>query len=173
MSAPGLFMHLPGTVTQSDVEIEGALYDVAIVLDRTAEGGVRATAVTVTAHDGSPPVTGTTLRAVRVWDLVQQAILLAAHRGRRKVANEVTTTEVLTSTLSDADAEQLRLHGPTDKSLEWVAHFYNLAQAVGLPPAKQVQLAIGLPRTTATKWIKRARDKGLLSPKGEQTDGKH
>jgi hypothetical protein len=64
--------------------------------------------------------------------------------------------------LSDQDVAYLRLQGPTDDSLEWVAYFYNLAGVLGLPPARQVEVGLDLPRTTATKWIRRARDKGLL-----------
>jgi transposase-like protein len=52
----------------------------------------------------------------------------------------------------------------------WV---YNVASLVGLPPAKKVERELGLPRTTASKWIRRARDMGLISPEERNTDGKH
>jgi hypothetical protein len=37
---------------------------------------------------------------------------------------------------------------------------------LGLPPAKQVELSFEVPRTTASKWVRRARERGFL-------DGKH
>src|ERR1019366_3914696 len=80
--APGLFMGLPGVATFEDAELEGALYDVEMTLDMTAEG-IRPTSVKVSAQEGSPPVTGTTLRALRVWDLAREAILLGISRGAR------------------------------------------------------------------------------------------
>jgi hypothetical protein len=47
-------------------------------------------------------------------------------------------------------------------TLEWVAFFYNLGRAVGLPPARQVELELNVPRTTASKWVRRAREEGLI-----------
>lgn len=163
--APGLFMSLPGTVRATDTELDdGDLYDVTMVLDLTPEG-VRPTSVTVTAQGDSRPITSTTLRAVKVWAIAQEGILLGLWRGRANLVNgRIASVDMLdnVTALSDAEVTQLRQQGPTDESLEWVANFYNLGTMLGLPPAKQVEVNLGLPRTTATKWIKRARDKGLL-----------
>lgn len=47
-------------------------------------------------------------------------------------------------------------------TLAEVAETYQSAVSRGLPPAKSVQDRFGLPRTTATKKIKKARESGLL-----------
>ncbi len=170
--APNLVATVPGVGTIQGVDIDGSPYDVEMTMDMTAEG-MRPTSVTVTACAGSPPVTGTTLRSVRVWDLARHVILAAVDRGtiERAGPHSVRVVERGLS-LTDADAARLRRDGPTDESLDWVATCYNLALVLGLPPAKQVQVELQLPRTTATKWIKRARDKGLLGAE-EAGDGEH
>jgi len=68
--------------------------------------------------------------------------------------------------LSDEEVARLRKQGPTDETLGWVAYFYNLAGILGLPPAKQVEVSLRVPRTTASKWVRRAKEKGLI-------DGEH
>lgn len=170
--APGVFMGLPGTATFEPVDIGGAPYAVAITFGMTADGP-RPAAVTVTAAEGSPPVTSSTLRAVKVWDLARAGIITGAHRGRSEATSDGgTATELLSTSLTDQDIELIRLRGPVRESLEWAAWFYNLARVLGLPPAKQVELELGLPRTTAAKWIRRARDMGLISPTEGSTNGK-
>jgi hypothetical protein len=164
--APGLFMYLPTAWTVPDVEIEGSLYDVEMTLDLTAEG-VRPTSVTVTAHEGSPPVSGTTLRALRVWDMARDGILAGVNRGSSSTSHGVTrwamTLADTTPGLSDDEVARLRLQGPTDETLGWVAYFYNLAGVLGMPPARFVEVNLVVPRTTASKWVRRAREKGLIS----------
>ena len=130
--------------------------------------------MTVTAPEGSPPLTSTILRAVPVQRLARAAILAGVQRGRRKRTSDGgTSTEILSPGLDDKDLELVRLRGPVPESLEVAAWVYNVAHLVGLPPARQVELTLGLPRTTASKWIKRARDMGLIGPEERNTDGKH
>ena len=160
--APGLFMAVPGLARFTDVELESAFYDVEMTLDMTKEG-IRPTSVKVAAQEGSPPVTGTTLRALRVWDLARAAIPLGISRGaqtEQEGGSFVTST--VSNALPDEDVARLRAQGPTDETLGWVAYFYNLAGVLGLPPAKQVEVSLEVPRTTASKWVRRAREKGLI-----------
>ena len=165
--APGLFMGLPGVATFEDAELEGALYDVKMTLDMTAEG-IRPTSVTVTAQQDSPAVTGTTLRALRVWDLAREAILIGVSRGTRTDTKDGSfEVGIMGSALPNEEVARLRAQGPTDETLGWVAYFYKLGDVLGLPPAKQVEVSLQLPRTTASKWVRRAREKGLIA------DGKH
>src|SRR4051812_13355293 len=124
--APGITLELPASAYFQDVELEGSPHRVHMRLEMTSEG-VRPTQVTV---DGkSRPVTGTALRAVRVWDLAEQAIRL----GLKRAGGAPTM-------LSAKKIRQLRELGPQQESLEWVAFFYNLGRAMGLPPARQVEL---------------------------------
>lgn len=159
--AKGMFMTLPGIGKLEGMLLHGALYDVEMTVNLTNEG-IRATAVKVTAQPGSPPVTGTILRAVKVWDALREVIVLSTRRGSRLDRGVLVRVEGL----SDEKLVALRQQGPTDETLEWVAYFYNLGGVLGLPPAKQVELSFQVPRTTASKWVRRARERGLL-------DGKH
>lgn len=161
--ARGVFLWLPGTATFTAVDLDGAPYTVQLVLD-TRDGEIRPVSVTVTAPSGSPPVTGTTLRAVRIAELTRTGILAGVQRGRRKSKAGGTGTEILSPGLGDKDLELLRLRGPVRESLEVLAWVYNLAGFLGLPPAKQAGLELGLPRATVTRWVRRAKDMGLIGP---------
>lgn len=159
--APGLFMALPGVATIENVDLEGGLYDVELTLDMTPDG-IRPTSVKVTAQAGSPHVTGTTLRAVRVWDLARHAILTGVHRGSSSASDGVTRWDLASPALPDTEIARLRAQGPTEETLTEVALLYNFAGVLGLPPAKFVEVNLEIPRTTASKWVRRAREKGLV-----------
>jgi len=171
--APGLFMWLPGTAAFEPVALDGAPYRVELRLDMTPDG-IRPVSVTVTAPEGSPPVTGTTLRAVQVQNLTRTGIIQGALRGRSETTvKDGTSIELLSPSRTEQDIELIRLRGPVRESLEVAAYLYNLAGLIGLHPAKEVERELGLPRTTATKWIRRARDMGLIGPTEGSTDGEH
>jgi hypothetical protein len=158
-------MQLPGTVTCEDVDLCGAPYTVTIGLDMTADG-IRPVCVTVAVPEGSPPVTSTVLRAVPLQELTRAGILTGALRGRLGTTDGGgISIDILSTNLTDQETELIRLRGPVPESLEWAAYLYNMAELVGLPPARQVADGLGLPHPTATKWIKRAKDMGLIGPK--------
>jgi transposase len=54
--------------------------------------------------------------------------------------------------------------GPSDEDLRAVADVYGLAFVTGGAPTKTVMERLGLPRSTAGRWIKMARERGLLGP---------
>lgn len=64
-------------------------------------------------------------------------------------------------------AKVCRFQGPTPETLGWVALIYGSAKELGLPPARQVEKDLGLPRTTASKWVRRARQQGFIQQKGD------
>lgn len=163
--APELFMNLPCRATFSDYEADGALVNVTLTLGLTAEG-VRPTAVKVADPSAERPISGTTLRAVKVHDLARYAIATAVYRGRPNyIEGRLVSIDELAEArvLSDEETRRIRAQGPVDESLRWVVDFYNLGLILGLPPARQVELSLGLPRTTASKWIRRAREAGMLN----------
>src|SRR5690625_2012825 len=49
--------------------------------------------------------------------------------------------------------------------LAQVAQIYNRAADEGLPPARQVEVELDAPRTTVAKWVRRAKDEGLIPDK--------
>ncbi len=162
--APGLFMALPGKGKFSGMELDGALYDVEMLFHKTPHG-VRPMSVTVTSHDSAVPITGTALRALRVWDAARSAIVHGVDReGYEPTQNHPPGMVMEKWGLSDQKIEAIRKQGPTSESLEWVAFLYNLAEVLGYPPTKQVETVLGLPRATASNWVRRARDKDLLPP---------
>jgi hypothetical protein len=55
-------------------------------------------------------------------------------------------------------------HGPTDRALRWVAHFYRWGYAVSYGGTKAVEELLGLPRSTAGRWVEMAREAGYLGP---------
>jgi hypothetical protein len=101
-------------------------------------GGDRVVCEQLTCHqrNGAAPVTSAGMTHIRVADLVYQA-------AREALA------------LSDSD-------GPAAHPLRAVGQIYALAYACGGSPRKQVMETLGLPRTTANRWIKRAREEGHL-----------
>jgi hypothetical protein len=158
---PGVFVQLPGTATVGGVDLAGISCTVALDLDMTADG-IRAVSITVTTDSGVP-VTGTMLRALRVADLTRAVTPDVLMRGRSERTGGDIAITILPATLDDRDRELARLRGPRNReSLEWAAWFYNVGLLAGVPPARQVELGLGLPHSTAAKWIARARAAGLI-----------
>lgn len=159
---------LPGTLTVAHVPAENQ--DVSFRVE-LVENVLRPTAITVSSRTGEE-VTSTDLRAVNVKQLWRSAIVqhLVYRRGYHSWET-VDLKQVLIESpiqLPDEDLERLRLRGPEHDTLEYVADIYSLGRLLGLAPALYVQQAFAgenlepLPRTTATKWIKKARDLGLI-----------
>lgn len=168
--APGVLLGLPGTATFEGEDLGGAPYTVSLVLDMR-DGRVRPVSVTVTAPEGSPPVTSTVIRAVRVRDLFREAVG-AALRAQTETADDGGTRTDVFPPPGKRDIELMVARGPVRESLEYTAFIYRRARVAGLDPAREVQLELGLPRTTATRWIRRAKETGLV-PEEEGTHGEH
>ena len=131
------------------------------------DGVLQPTTVRVTARDGVP-LTGTMLRQVPVRGMANELIFTAA--GEVGIFDGTVTFAYKGGiVIADEERERIRLQGPTDESLRMAADLYQLGRAVGLSPAKFVETNLGMPRTTVTKWIRRARNKGLI----EDFDGEH
>ncbi len=94
-----------------------------------------------------PPVTSATMRELPIGRLMADA--LAAQVGQLRHESEV---------IDETSDELLR-----------VAAAYRSAYAIGLPPTKHVAEKLGIPGSTATKKVMRAREVGLL---GRTTPGK-
>lgn len=61
------------------------------------------------------------------------------------------------------DARALAAQGPAAETLYWVSRWYRLALLLGDPPTQRVASTLGIPRSTAGRWVTRARDRGLLT----------
>ena len=119
--ADGITFLLPAPVHFFGLDIDGSPYDVSMVLRMTSEG-VRPAQVAVAARDGSPHITGTTLRAVKVWDLAIRAIRL----GLDRVGGEATM-------LSDERAKQLQLRAPRTRRFGG-SHLLQPRRPIGFAP---------------------------------------
>jgi hypothetical protein len=60
--------------------------------------------------------------------------------------------------------EGLSEEGPTDRTLRWTAHLYRYGLAIEYNPTKSVEESLGVPRSTAGRWIAKARERGYLEP---------
>jgi hypothetical protein len=98
----------------------------------------------------SLPVTGETLRMLPIAAMLRDAV--AAYMAERP--------EMF---LPQGDLRELAAAGPTDDTLRAVARVYRAAALLGDPPARRVVEAFGIPRGTASGWVMRARDRGLLT----------
>jgi hypothetical protein len=54
--------------------------------------------------------------------------------------------------------------GPDDEALQLVSAYYVLASMVGVPPRTYVADRLGIPRSTASRWIALAREAQYLDP---------
>lgn len=89
---------------------------------------------------------------------------------------ETTDGTPIPSRLTDEQATAIRKAGPSsDDTLRWVARLYTRAWALHVPPAQEVQDQLKLTRPTTSVWLRRARDRGLLTdPLGKDAPaGKH
>lgn len=170
--APGLVVKLPVVGHFTNLDIEGNRYNLDLVLDMTSEG-IKPVDLRLRPDATAPGLTSTILRALKIGELTQQVLLRSVESGDVHSSDYEITIDSHgpVAELSEHDIQRIREQGPTDESLQWTANFYNLGQVLGLPPAKQVELNLGLPRTTASKWVRRAREKGLLveTISGERT----
>lgn len=165
--APGVVFELPGIVTATDVDLGEGRFNVRILLDQTKEG-IRPVEVLVQSQDGDQraPVTGTTLRAVKVWELARIGLQGVAAKGS-DFTDYVSPPGERGDRGIGADSGvpnlvELKREGPTGESLKWAAYYYNLASILGLPPLKAVAEALDLSPATAGRWVRKAREQGMI-----------
>lgn len=150
--APGLVM--PDVVTVYGEDVAGYDVEVEVV---PSSGRLVAQDVRVRQREGGPAVTGEALRSVPVAALTKYA---ARHAMAHEYADGVTsvTVRLFTSEV----VEHMRSAGPVSSTLEAVAHLYRVAVLMGEPPTKAVEEKLGLPRSTAGRWVALARKEGHL-----------
>ncbi len=132
----------------ADVTLTEGLPDdveqVTFTVDLMPDGAIRPVRMDVKARAGVG-ISGTTLREIQVSRLAARAVA--------QVVPDVA--------YSEEERAAIRANGPTPESLRAVARIYESARIVGKPPAREIEIQLGLPRTTASKWIRRAREVGL------------
>lgn len=117
---------------------------------------------TLIAHrrDGNTNVDGVALRKVPVQEYMREI---------EWAATIADTGEVMPNPLSAHIVEDVKRRGPSDlDGLRWVARVYAAAHAFRRAPARAVQEQLSMPTPTASVWIRRARDRGLLLGAGDE-----
>jgi len=151
--APGL--QVAALVTVTDDDFNGFLVEVEVVPDK---GRLAARSVSVRQRPDGPPVTGEVIRSVPVAAFVRSAATVVERA--EPVGDGVF--QMLDAALTEQAADEYRQAGPTDRTLRAVAALYRLAYAVGDAPTKGVEQGLGLPRSTAGRWVAMARERGFL-----------
>lgn len=155
--APGVKFQLP-TLIADEVAVDDRLYSVAMTIDMTPDG-LRPIEVKVTAQtdrDGvqRAHVTGTVLREVPVLDITREAMVNRARIGSGH-AIDLQREGV-------GQFAAMKGGGATDDLIRWVAYVYNWADVLAAGPLQTVAAQFEVSPATAGRWVRRARDKGLI-----------
>jgi hypothetical protein len=110
------------------------------------------------ASEGKGFVTSEVLRDLAVGQLIRLTLIIPD-----SVLSELPNPDNV-EPWGWAPPKGLREEGPTDRSLQWVAHLYRYAMAISMTPAKTVEETLHLSHGTAARWIRLARQKGYLGP---------
>jgi hypothetical protein len=114
------------------------------------------------AVPGTGLVTTDALRRVTIAELIRTSLLAAGDDGQPVVRGLENPDGQEPWGLTPPD--DVTVYGPTDRALQWTAHFYRLGYAVAHNPTKLVEQALDLPRSTIGRWIAAAREAGYLGP---------
>jgi hypothetical protein len=149
--APGLMV--PTSVAVEHSEAQELPYNVrflAVLRDRRFE----IERLTVTPKQDGEPVTTEGLRQLPLARLVRAAVG-SLMRGETGPGQRVSFP---------ADVPPVPRGGPDEAVLQHVAAVYRLAHACHEPETKAVASRFGIPASTASKWVMKAREKKLLGP---------
>lgn len=161
--SPGLYAHVPVLAIVEDEPRPGL--SVVFDVQRTPEGfGPRQ--IGVRASEGEQ-ISATDWRGVKPSALWREVGLFLLMEGAPAEHDSVDIAPAKRPTTQEI--ANLRTRGPVNETLHYVAARYQEALVASIPPAQHVQESFAadgdldpLPRTTATKWIQRARQQGLI-----------
>ena len=161
---PGLVAWSPFTyrspVSFKDHAGKQQLYDVeADVLFE--EGRFICNRLTVKRREDGPPVTTEGLRAIAVATLLHVAAESNVMHTTPTGDGGYKATWPMLPMLSERAQSG---GGPSEEDLRLIATVYQVAYATGGAPTTTVMDRLGLPRSTAGRWIALARKRGLLGP---------
>lgn len=149
----GIYVERSSEITLDDHPEDGFTLRMKVAYD-DALGRLVSREVTVASNDGHE-VTGTTLRAVRVQEVLQQAgLLLLTKRSEGDHGAEIRAGDILRSYSAEPDSYR--------KSPEAAANIYEVSLVLNFPPLKTISDILGVSQSTATRLVSKARDMGLL-----------
>lgn len=153
---------LPDFVVMESASAEGADDEEGLRVSLSASfdealGRYYIESITVSAESSAHELTGAVMRDLPLHTYLREA-LLDLVEIRLQGSGEVFSLEDVRR-----DREAIVAGGPSSwETLRAVARVYRAAEILGLRPAKAVQDHLGLTAPTATLWIRRARDIGLI-----------
>ena len=123
--------------------------------------------LSVSAPEGGE-VTGVLLREVAPQRIMRWALAQAVRYSRDDDGAPYISTwacdYLAPGTAGSDDLKTLPIKGgPTAENIKAVSEVYRIAEAIRDAPAKAVADTMGLQQRTATNWINRAREEGLLN----------
>lgn len=161
LTLPSLFT---ATFDKSDLP-----YVIALTLEFDG-GRVACKELVCRRRENGAAVTSGGISKVRVAELVHAS----ASRALREESSFVAPGKRRAHTVATAfelPSEPAGRGGPTHGHLRAVGVIYTVAHASGGSPRRAVMDQLQIPRTTANRWIKLARDNGLLLIGSEEDDG--
>jgi hypothetical protein len=120
--------------------------------------------LTVKRRSDGPPVTTEGIREVPIAAFLRLAVESNIMHVGPTIRDGNKSTWELKWASPLALSERTRSTGPTEKDLQTVADVYHVAYATGQAPTKAVIERLDLPRSTASRWVRMARERGLLGP---------
>lgn len=152
----------PGLTIDAPLEVEFRDfrgYDVTATIEPQG-GRLVATDLHVRQRAGGPPVTIEGIRSLSIASMIREV----AERELVEVGQGTGIFSVTSKDLTRELIAELVAEGPTERTLRTVAYLYRHAVAVGDPPTKLVETALGLSRSKAGRWIALAREHKHLGP---------
>lgn len=151
----GILVPVRGSFTEVESEYPG-IKEIKITVD-LINGVASCIAMSVVMHPGHA-LTGTLIRQLPIRGLTEKLAVKAI--GVRDTSGGPVDFPFVVPKNEILD---IRQSGPTDKNLQLAATLYSIGKAMAQAPAQQVVTTLGLTRSTATRWIAKARAKGFLS----------
>ncbi len=130
-------------------------------------GRLEVVSLTLRQMEGGPPVGGELLRAIPLaivrW-VVQRVVTGVAP------TDESDPPVALMASMASLtkSPREVAAAGLSDEALALTASIYRRALVSGDPPARAVHKSLGIPRSTAGRWIMLARRRGFLGDAPEQ-----
>lgn len=180
-AGPQFLVQLPADLRATFSRAEGDPWvpcrvDLAITFDEDV-GRFVCSEVHCAREDGGEPVTGDTLRRLPIQHMVREVVDAAMWIGTPRSAGAMNYPEGVGPLDEPSEGEdyfemghfgksqrEAAAEGPVDSTLRQVAASYLVAYACGLPPGATIAAEFGIPRSTAGRWIAKAREKQFLGP---------
>jgi hypothetical protein len=143
-----------------------------------AVGRYLVASIAVETEDGHE-VTGEALRKIPVAKIAREGLGAALRRTLFPVVLVASSDEDSGSAADDLQSSvSIRSDGGSERDVTWlvresklrtIARVYRIALLIGDAPTQAVAQYLDVPRSTAGRWVMRARDRGVLTVQDKRT----